>query len=192
MTRATRRSATTAGATVGAAAAAAAAAAPVYVHVRGGILQDLQERLKDGRPINAEQIQALSALDDAADDEMLVPIDVRERLHRSADALRSAQQDPRINAKSYVNAAALFASHTEGLSGVQRPKPMTAREWRGDACEDDADAEEGEEESEDPDEEADEDNEGAREDDDKEVDDGEDEIGHAEVDESPAKKHRAA
>eukprot|EP00929_Paragymnodinium_shiwhaense_P002817 TRINITY_DN103116_c0_g1_i1.p1 TRINITY_DN103116_c0_g1~~TRINITY_DN103116_c0_g1_i1.p1 ORF type:complete len:184 (-),score=70.81 TRINITY_DN103116_c0_g1_i1:263-814(-) len=121
-------------------------ATPVYAHVRQGVLEELKRRLaKEPKSITRDDIAKLVSFDDAEDSEVLIPVDIRGRLNRSAEALDRARREPSFEVEEYVKAAELFAANPEGIAEAQRPKKMTAKDWRNaDAfLESDDDEEEG-------------------------------------------------
>mmetsp|Transcript_18898 Transcript_18898/g.34159 ORF Transcript_18898/g.34159 Transcript_18898/m.34159 type:complete len:169 (+) Transcript_18898:47-553(+) len=101
-------------------------APPVFVHVSQKILEQLKQKLASGEEILAREIRALQAVEDAPPEDLLVPVDVSERLNRTA----ALAADPKADAESYIKAEALFNANASGLAEKDRPVPMTAREWQ--------------------------------------------------------------
>mmetsp|Transcript_124769 Transcript_124769/g.399788 ORF Transcript_124769/g.399788 Transcript_124769/m.399788 type:complete len:194 (-) Transcript_124769:82-663(-) len=127
--------------------AASKAAEAVHSYVRQRILEELRVAVKTGAAVSKATVEALTALDDAGDEELLVPVDLRERLDMGAAARAAEAQDAALAAKAYIRAAELFATNPEGALEADRPASMTAREWKAEEeCEEDLEFEEGEEE----------------------------------------------
>mmetsp|Transcript_36064 Transcript_36064/g.58193 ORF Transcript_36064/g.58193 Transcript_36064/m.58193 type:complete len:187 (+) Transcript_36064:48-608(+) len=106
---------------------------PVYSFVRKALLERFKNQLK----VSRSDVDALTALEEAEDEEMLVPVDLRERLNQSAEAMRAEMKEPRLSVEAYIRSEQVFQQNTEGLSA--RPAPMTAQAWREQNLEDDAD-----------------------------------------------------
>mmetsp|Transcript_9173 Transcript_9173/g.20436 ORF Transcript_9173/g.20436 Transcript_9173/m.20436 type:complete len:166 (-) Transcript_9173:102-599(-) len=151
---------------------------PVFVHVRQTVLESLKEKLSKGEPINAAEIRQLTAVEDAPATDMLIPIDLSERLERAA----VLALNPKADAESYIKAEELFRANPSGLSDEERPEAMTALEYQTQemvGCEGD-DAEEVSLVDEDP------------EDDDWDEDDEEEQEDEDEVEEPVAKRSKTA
>mmetsp|Transcript_22074 Transcript_22074/g.39584 ORF Transcript_22074/g.39584 Transcript_22074/m.39584 type:complete len:177 (+) Transcript_22074:51-581(+) len=106
---------------------------PVYSFVRKSVF----DRLKSSKKVTEEDMSALTALEEADDDEMLVPVDIRERLMKSADAMKAEMKEPRLQVEAYVRAEQLFATDSNPKQG--RPVAMTAKAWKEQNLEDDSD-----------------------------------------------------
>mmetsp|Transcript_61929 Transcript_61929/g.130787 ORF Transcript_61929/g.130787 Transcript_61929/m.130787 type:complete len:181 (-) Transcript_61929:245-787(-) len=103
---------------------------PVIVHVRKKILDELRLAVKTNSPVSRQTLQALIALDDAEDDEQLVPVDLRNRLKLSAADLDAELKDPRLHAKAYILAEDVFVKNPSKTPEAQRPTAMLASEWK--------------------------------------------------------------
>jgi len=103
---------------------------PVYSFVRKLIF----ERLKSSNEVKEEDVKDLTALEEAEDDEMLIPVDLRERLNQSADAMKAEMKDPRKLVEAYARAEQLFVEDKTPKQG--RPVAMTAKAWKEQNLED--------------------------------------------------------
>eukprot|EP00448_Togula_jolla_P021810 CAMPEP_0170571268 /NCGR_PEP_ID=MMETSP0224-20130122/1580_1 /TAXON_ID=285029 /ORGANISM="Togula jolla, Strain CCCM 725" /LENGTH=197 /DNA_ID=CAMNT_0010893655 /DNA_START=15 /DNA_END=605 /DNA_ORIENTATION=+ len=132
-------------------AAKGASSVPVYTYVCKSVLESLRRKVAAGESVTSADVLALTAVDEAADSEELMPVDIRERLDRSAEAVRRAATHPEVDAASYIRAAELFAANPEGRPERDRPVAMTAQVWREkaiDSCSGDESASDGDEEEE--------------------------------------------
>eukprot|EP00747_Dinoflagellata_sp_TGD_P164785 gnl/TRDRNA2_/TRDRNA2_185188_c0_seq1.p1 gnl/TRDRNA2_/TRDRNA2_185188_c0~~gnl/TRDRNA2_/TRDRNA2_185188_c0_seq1.p1 ORF type:complete len:194 (-),score=56.59 gnl/TRDRNA2_/TRDRNA2_185188_c0_seq1:176-757(-) len=165
---------------------------PVHHYVRKALLESLQVKLKEEAPITALDLAALADLDAAADDEVLVPVDLQEGLDQSAKA-----KNPRGRLEMYLRAMELFKSNPEGAPANSRPQEVTGKEWRESALESDpeddasCDQEDEEEEEEEVDALEDGEEEGEQDEDDLAEEDDEDEADVV-TEEPAAKRQRTA
>ena len=94
----------------------------VHTYVRKALLEALQVK----KDITLADLTDVAHLEAAADDEVLVPVDLQEALDQSAQNL----QNPSMRLAFYVRAVELFKSNPEGAPESSRLKEVTGKEWR--------------------------------------------------------------
>mmetsp|Transcript_88973 Transcript_88973/g.207068 ORF Transcript_88973/g.207068 Transcript_88973/m.207068 type:complete len:172 (-) Transcript_88973:73-588(-) len=136
----------------------------------------LKIKLQRGEAVDESLVSTFAYPGDCPDDEVLVPVDL-SCLHKDfpgEEVLGGAHLDVERMveklgttgvAEALVNAQKLFLANKEGEPPAERPKPMTAKEWR-----ETWDNEEGEEEEEEA------------------LEEGEEELAEGEEEEEPAPK----
>eukprot|EP00933_Yihiella_yeosuensis_P051169 TRINITY_DN49031_c0_g1_i1.p2 TRINITY_DN49031_c0_g1~~TRINITY_DN49031_c0_g1_i1.p2 ORF type:complete len:164 (-),score=80.50 TRINITY_DN49031_c0_g1_i1:291-782(-) len=108
-------------------------------------LDTVKEKLKKGEEITQATVDELTFPEDLADDEMMVPVDMRGVGEDFDDVEEMVEKlGAKGTAEAFVKAAEYFDANKDGESAEDRPKPMTAAEWR--QVLEEEDALEGEEE----------------------------------------------
>eukprot|EP00933_Yihiella_yeosuensis_P052003 TRINITY_DN4998_c0_g1_i1.p2 TRINITY_DN4998_c0_g1~~TRINITY_DN4998_c0_g1_i1.p2 ORF type:complete len:170 (+),score=91.62 TRINITY_DN4998_c0_g1_i1:66-575(+) len=108
-------------------------------------LDAVKDKLKKGEEITQATVSDLTFPEELADDEMMVPVDMRgvgedfDDVEQMVDKL-----GVKGTAEAFVKASEYFDANKDGEAPEDRPQPMTAAEWRQ-VLEDDVDLE-GEEE----------------------------------------------
>ncbi|CAE8593452.1 unnamed protein product [Polarella glacialis] len=94
-------------------------------------LDTVKEKLKKGEEISQEIVNELTFPEELADDEMMVPVDMRgvgedfEDVEQMVEKLGS-----KGTAEAFVKAAEYFDANKEKEPEEDRPKPMTKAEWK--------------------------------------------------------------
>merc|ERR1712161_186151 len=125
-------------------------------------LESLQEKLKKSEEITQDMVNKLAFPENIADEEIMVPVDMRGVEQDFDDVEQMVEKlGPKGAAEAFLKAKEYFDANKDGEPEDERPKPMTAAEWKQVLEEDDDEGEEeelleGEEEEdlEDPEEEA--------------------------------------
>eukprot|EP00413_Alexandrium_margalefii_P021604 CAMPEP_0204567346 /NCGR_PEP_ID=MMETSP0661-20131031/36548_1 /ASSEMBLY_ACC=CAM_ASM_000606 /TAXON_ID=109239 /ORGANISM="Alexandrium margalefi, Strain AMGDE01CS-322" /LENGTH=175 /DNA_ID=CAMNT_0051575257 /DNA_START=74 /DNA_END=601 /DNA_ORIENTATION=+ len=145
-----------------------------YFYVCKKALESVQEKLKKGEEISQETVNQLSFPDSLPDDEPMVPVDMRGAGGDFDDVEQMVEKlGPKGAAEAFVKAFEHFEKTKDKIPEDERPKPMTAQEWRT-VLEEDQNLE-GEEEE-------------LMEGEEEEICEGEEEEGDAEEDGEPAAK----
>lgn len=146
-------------------------------------LEQLKEKLKAEQEITKESVSELTSPENLADDEMMVPVDMRgvaEKVGKDFDDVDMMVDELGAmgTAQAFIAAAEYFEANKDNEPKEERPQPMTAKEWRK-ILEEHDEAEDIEEEEllEDEEEEAEDD-----------FDDPEEGLGEEDGDEPPPKK----
>merc|ERR1712039_36767 len=119
-------------------------------------LESLQEKLKKAEEVTQDMVNKLAFPENIADEEIMVPVDMRGVEEDFDDVEQMVEKlGPKGAAEAFLKAKEYFDANKEGEPEEERPKPMTAAEWRKVLEEDDMDEEleeedllEGEEEAE--------------------------------------------
>merc|ERR1712048_250685 len=95
------------------------------------ILESLQEKLKKGEDITKEDVTDLTSPGQLADEEIMVPVDMRgvEEEFEDVDQMMEKLQ-PKGTAEAFVKAHEYFQANKDKEPEDERPAPMTAAEWR--------------------------------------------------------------
>merc|ERR1712187_1094473 len=105
----------------------------------------IKAKLKASEEISEETVNELTFPEKLADDEMMVPVDMRGVGEDFDDVEQMLEKlGPKGTAEAFVKAKEYFDANKDKEPEDERPKPMTAKEWR-EILEEDA-AFEGEEE----------------------------------------------
>merc|ERR1719428_2184670 len=94
-------------------------------------LNTVKEKLEKKETISEELVNQLTIPDDLADDEVMVPVDMRG-VDGDFDDVESMVEKlgPKGAAEAFVKAHAFFEKNEDKEADDVRPKPMTASEWR--------------------------------------------------------------
>merc|ERR1712129_561817 len=91
----------------------------------------LSEKLRLGEDIAPNLIADLAQPEDIADDELMVPVDMRG-MELDGDVSDQAAEaiGPRGSAQAFLKAKAYFDASAGSMPDDARPKPMTAAAWK--------------------------------------------------------------
>merc|ERR1719222_882609 len=95
------------------------------------MLEELKEKLKKGEEIAEESVNKLTFPEELGDEEIMVPVDMRgvgEAYHDVDEMVEKL--GPKGTAEAFVKAAAYFVENKDKEPEDERPKEMTAAEWR--------------------------------------------------------------
>lgn len=94
-------------------------------------LKTVKEKLEKKEDIDTELVNKLTIPDDLADEEMMVPVDMRgvDGDFDDVEAMVS-KLGPKGAAEAFVKAHAFFEKNPDKEPEEERPKPMSAQEWR--------------------------------------------------------------
>ena len=108
-------------------------------------LDTVKAKLKDGKPVVEDDVSVLAFPEKLADDELMVPVDMRGVGEEFEDVEQMLEKlGPKGTAEAFIKASDFFEANKDGEPEEERPKPMTAKEWK-EVLEDDL-LDEGEEE----------------------------------------------
>merc|ERR1719240_1343959 len=117
------------------------------MYVREKIFKELSTKVKDSKEISKEDVDSLVQVDDIPDDEIMLPVDMKAVGEPFEDIEQMLTKlGPKATAESFIKARELFESNPDKEDEAERPKTMTAQEWREVLEEDGYDGFEGEEE----------------------------------------------
>merc|ERR1719343_454559 len=106
-------------------------------------LQTLQEKLKKAEDITQELVNELTFPEKLPDEEMMVPVDMRGVGEDFDDVEQMVEKlGPKGTAEAFIKAKEYFDANKDKEPEEDRPKPMTAADWRSVLEEDDAEGEE--------------------------------------------------
>lgn len=109
-------------------------------------LESAKEILKKGEDVKEELVNELTLPEKLKDDEVMVPVDMRGVGEAFADVEAMMEKlGPKGTAEAFIKAKDYFDANKDKEPEDERPKPMTAAEWRQ-VLEEDVDLLEGEEE----------------------------------------------
>jgi hypothetical protein len=117
-------------------------------------LESLKEKLKKKEDISKEVVNELTFPEKLADEEIMVPVDMRGVGEDFDDVEQMVEKlGPKGTAEAFIKAHEYFAANKDNEPEEERPKEMTAAEWKKVLEEDDMEGEEedlleGEEEEE--------------------------------------------
>mmetsp|Transcript_23224 Transcript_23224/g.34855 ORF Transcript_23224/g.34855 Transcript_23224/m.34855 type:complete len:171 (+) Transcript_23224:72-584(+) len=102
-----------------------------YFYVCKRAFEAVQQRLKKGEEITQEAVNELAFPDDLPDDEMMVCVDMTGAGGEYEDVEQMVEKlGPKGAAEAFVKAFEHFEKCKEKIPEEDRPKPMTAKEWR--------------------------------------------------------------
>mmetsp|Transcript_113398 Transcript_113398/g.352192 ORF Transcript_113398/g.352192 Transcript_113398/m.352192 type:complete len:381 (-) Transcript_113398:56-1198(-) len=118
----------------GAAGAAAAVGAADYeeacLYVGKKVLESVRKKLYKGKEISQDLVEELAFSDCVADEEVMVPVDMRRFVKFDSVEMLLDKLGPVGAARALVDAADQFEANKMKIPKDKRPRPMTAREWR--------------------------------------------------------------
>eukprot|EP00930_Biecheleria_cincta_P047244 TRINITY_DN326_c0_g2_i1.p1 TRINITY_DN326_c0_g2~~TRINITY_DN326_c0_g2_i1.p1 ORF type:complete len:181 (-),score=78.25 TRINITY_DN326_c0_g2_i1:163-648(-) len=101
-------------------------------------LETVKEKLKKGEEISEETVNELTFPENLEDSEIMVPVDMRGVGEDFDDVEQMVEKlGAKGTAEAFVKAAEYFDANKDKESAEDRPKPMTAAEWRQVLQEDD-------------------------------------------------------
>eukprot|EP00428_Durinskia_dybowskii_P062963 CAMPEP_0170381530 /NCGR_PEP_ID=MMETSP0117_2-20130122/14460_1 /TAXON_ID=400756 /ORGANISM="Durinskia baltica, Strain CSIRO CS-38" /LENGTH=203 /DNA_ID=CAMNT_0010637111 /DNA_START=77 /DNA_END=686 /DNA_ORIENTATION=- len=110
-------------------------------------LMSLKDKLKKGEEITDEAVNELTFPEKLADEEVMIPVDMRGVGEEFEDVEEMVKKlGPKGTAEAFIKARDYFEANKDGEADSDRPKEMTAAEWKAVLAEDDDDLECGEEE----------------------------------------------
>merc|ERR1712039_932068 len=112
-------------------------------------LESLQEKLKKAEEVTQDMVNKLAFPENIADEEIMVPVDMRGVEEDFDDVEQMVEKlGPKGAAEAFLKAKEYFDANKDKEPEEDRPKAMTAAEWRSILEEDDSFDEmmEGEEE----------------------------------------------
>lgn len=106
-------------------------------------LEALKEKLKKNEEVTQDTVNELTFPENLADDEMMVPVDMRGVGEDFDDVEQMVEKlGPKGTAEAFIKAAEYFEANKDKEPEDERPKPMTAAEWKKVLEEDDIEGEE--------------------------------------------------
>mmetsp|Transcript_134276 Transcript_134276/g.199815 ORF Transcript_134276/g.199815 Transcript_134276/m.199815 type:complete len:175 (+) Transcript_134276:105-629(+) len=94
-------------------------------------LESLKEKLKKSEEVTLEIVNELTFPENLADEEVMVPVDMRGVGGDYDDVEQMVEKlGPKGTAEAFIKAAEYFEANKDGEPEEDRPKPMTAAEWR--------------------------------------------------------------
>lgn len=98
-------------------------------------LESLKEKIKKSEEITKECVSELTSPENLADEEMMVPVDMRgvaEKVGKDFDDVDMMVDElgAKGTADAFLAAAEYFAANKDKEPEDERPQPMTAKEWR--------------------------------------------------------------
>lgn len=109
-----------------------------YFYVCEKALKVVREKLSKGEEISSETVNSLAFPDTLPDDEMMVPVDMSGAGGNYDDVEDMVEKlGPKGAAEAFVKAADHFEKTKDSIPADERPKPMTAAEWKQVLAEDD-------------------------------------------------------
>jgi len=116
-----------------------------YFYVCKKALDSVREKLKKSEEVTQADVEVLAFPEGLADTELMVPVDMRGAGGDFEDVEQMVEKlGPKGAAEAFVKAADHFEKTKDSLPEDERPKPMTATEWK--AVLEEEDDMEGEEE----------------------------------------------
>merc|ERR1712039_652133 len=96
------------------------------------------EKVKKGEEIAQDMVNELTFPENLKDDEVMVPVDMRGVGGEFDDVEQMVEKlGPKGTAEAFIKAAEYFDANKDKEPEDERPKPMTAAEWRQVLNEDD-------------------------------------------------------
>merc|ERR1711871_1438753 len=92
---------------------------------------DLKGKIEKGEDISKEDVTKLTSPGNLADDEIMVPVDMRgvEEEFEDVDQMMEKLK-PKGTAEAFLKAHEYFQANKDKEPEDERPAPMTAAEWR--------------------------------------------------------------
>eukprot|EP00927_Polykrikos_kofoidii_P032941 TRINITY_DN2791_c0_g2_i1.p1 TRINITY_DN2791_c0_g2~~TRINITY_DN2791_c0_g2_i1.p1 ORF type:complete len:178 (+),score=58.42 TRINITY_DN2791_c0_g2_i1:1-534(+) len=92
---------------------------------------ELQEKLKKNEAITEADVNRLTFPDDLPDDEIMTPVDMRG-VGAEVDRVETMleKMGPKGAVEAFIKASEYFEANVDKEEEEQRPKPITAKEWR--------------------------------------------------------------
>merc|ERR550537_448197 len=94
-------------------------------------LESVKDQLSKGEEISEEKVKELAFPENLGDDEMMVPVDMRGVGEDFDDVEQMLQKlGNKGTAEAFVKAFQYFEANKDNEPEDERPKPMTAKEWK--------------------------------------------------------------
>jgi hypothetical protein len=94
-------------------------------------LDTLKEKLKKGEEVSQDLVNELTFPEKLADEEMMVPVDMRGVGEEFDDVESMVEKlGPKGTAEAFMKAREYFEANKDKEPEDERPKPMTAAEWK--------------------------------------------------------------
>merc|ERR1712190_109488 len=94
-------------------------------------LDTCKEKIKKGEDITQDMLNDLAIPKKLADDEMMVPVDMRGVGAEYDDVEQMAEKlGPKGAVEAFIKAREYFEANNDEEPEDERPKPMTAAEWK--------------------------------------------------------------
>eukprot|EP00929_Paragymnodinium_shiwhaense_P043061 TRINITY_DN2218_c0_g1_i3.p2 TRINITY_DN2218_c0_g1~~TRINITY_DN2218_c0_g1_i3.p2 ORF type:complete len:158 (-),score=78.00 TRINITY_DN2218_c0_g1_i3:418-891(-) len=94
-------------------------------------LEGIEEKLKKGEEITQDAVTELTFPENLKDDEIMVPVDMRGVGEEFDDVEQMVEKlGPKGTAEAFVKAKKYFDENKNGEPADERPKAMTAAEWK--------------------------------------------------------------
>mmetsp|Transcript_84054 Transcript_84054/g.265349 ORF Transcript_84054/g.265349 Transcript_84054/m.265349 type:complete len:171 (+) Transcript_84054:94-606(+) len=114
-----------------------------YFYVCQRALESVKEKLKTGDEITQDIVNDLAFPDGLADEEQMVPVDMSAAGGDFDDVEQMVEKlGPKGAAQAFVKAFEHFEKTKDQIPEDERPKPMTAKEWKEVLAEDEMEGEE--------------------------------------------------
>merc|ERR1712203_1190785 len=90
-----------------------------------------KDQVKKGEEVSQSLVDELTQPEHLADDELMVPVDMRGVGEDYEDVEQMVEKlGPKGTVEAFIKAADYFDANKDGEPEDERPKPMTAAEWR--------------------------------------------------------------
>lgn len=110
------------------------------------VRKSIYDKLKSAKEVKKEEAEELVMIDGIPDEEIMVPVDMKAVDESFEDVEQMIEKlGPKGTIEAFVKARELFEKNEDGEPEEERPKEMTAKEWREVLEEDELD-EDGEDE----------------------------------------------
>lgn len=94
-------------------------------------LDDVKAKLKDNKEVVMDDVNVLAFPDKLADDELMVPVDMQGIEEEYDDVEQMLEKlGPKGTAQAFIKAFDFFEANKDKEPEEERPKPMTAKEWK--------------------------------------------------------------
>merc|ERR1719272_2159021 len=94
-------------------------------------LESVKEKLKENKEVTQEDVNMLTFPDSLGDEDIMVPVDMRGVGEEFEDVEQMVSKlGPKGTAEAFVKAEEYFKANKDGEPEEERPKPITAAEWK--------------------------------------------------------------
>jgi len=94
-------------------------------------LAKIKAKIKDGKEVERDEVNAMTFPEDLEDEAIMVPVDMRGVGEEFDDVEQMVEKlGPKGAAEAFIKAREYFEANKDGEPEDQRPKPMTALEWK--------------------------------------------------------------
>merc|ERR1712185_741426 len=89
------------------------------------------DKVKGSKEVSKDDVESLVQVDDIPDEEIMLPVDMKAVGEPFEDIEQMLTKlGPKSTAESFIKARELFESNPDKEDEAERPKTMTAQEWR--------------------------------------------------------------